>query len=234
MHLSAPVYRLKRKARLTARATGLPLHEALNRTAVEEGFQSWSHLVASRSNQSPAPRILASLEPGDMFLLAARPGHGKTALGIELAALARRSGRQSVFFTLDYTRQDVTSHLESQRGAGLESADDITIDTSDDICAQYITKRLENKALAVVDYLQLLDQKRTNPCLQDQVSALRHFAMTRDAIIVSISQVNRSFDASTKAFPDLSDVRLPNPVDLSLFNKACFLHDGRIRLDVAT
>ncbi len=36
-----------------------------------------------------------------------------------------------------------------------------------------------------------------------------------------------------KPFPDLDDVRLPNPLDLSLFDKLCFLNGGDIRFQAA-
>jgi len=37
-----------------------------------------------------------------MVLIGARPGHGKTLLGLELAALAELIDRTGYFFTLDY------------------------------------------------------------------------------------------------------------------------------------
>src|SRR5579862_7868029 len=39
MKLSAPIYHLKRKARLLSREKKIPLHEALDRIAIEEGFR---------------------------------------------------------------------------------------------------------------------------------------------------------------------------------------------------
>ena len=45
MRLSAPVYQLKRKARLLSRTDNIPLHEALDRIAVREGFAAWSLLL---------------------------------------------------------------------------------------------------------------------------------------------------------------------------------------------
>jgi replicative DNA helicase len=83
--------------------------------------------------------------------------------------------------------------------------------------------------LAVIDYLQLLDQKRENPELMAQVRALKSFARQRGLILVFISQIDRSYDPSDKRCPDISDIRLPNPLDLSLFDKTCFLHDGEVR-----
>ena len=48
MNLSAPIHQLKRKARLMSRAERIPLHAALDRIAVEEGYRSWSLLAAKQ------------------------------------------------------------------------------------------------------------------------------------------------------------------------------------------
>ena len=110
-------------------------------------------------------------------------------------------------------------------------------DNSDDISADYIVGRLESAprgTLVVVDYLQLLDQKRENPELNIQVRRLESFARSRGLIFVFISQIDRSYDPSTKPCPDLEDVRLPNPLDLTLFSKTCFLNDGRVQFRAAS
>lgn len=99
MKLSAPVYRLKRQARVLSRAEGIPLYEALDHIAAKEGFTHWSLLVAHLSAASPASALFARLTPGDLVLLGARPGHGKTQLSLELTVEAMKSGRQGVFFT---------------------------------------------------------------------------------------------------------------------------------------
>lgn len=47
------------------------------------------------------------------------------------------------------------------------------VDTSDEVSADYVISRLEHfgePVVAVIDYLQPLDQKRTNPSLDDQIS----------------------------------------------------------------
>ena len=240
MRLSAPVFRLKRQARLLAREKEIPLHKALDRIAQDEGFRSWSHLAVSSSGHRRAGEVLAQLDPGDLVLLGARPGQGKTLLGLELAADAVRKGRQSFFFTLEYTEEDVLSRLGSL-GTDVKSLEcSFVLDTSDDICADYIIGQLGQAprgTLVVVDYLQLLDQKRRNPELADQVLALKAFARAAGAIIVLISQIDRSFDrlagaARTGArLPDIANVRLPNPLDLTVFTKTCFLHEGDLVLE---
>ncbi|RUU73632.1 DNA helicase, partial [Mesorhizobium sp. M7A.T.Ca.TU.009.01.3.1] len=42
-----------------------------------------------------------------------------------------------------------------------------------------------------------------------------------------------SYDPAKKPCPDIGDVRLPNPLDLSLFDKTCFLNKGEIRFHAA-
>lgn len=233
MRLSAPVFRLKRQAKVLARETKIPLHEALDRVARDQGFRSWSHLSASASVHRPASALLAQFRSGDLVLLGARPGHGKTLLGLELAVEAARIGRHSFFFTLEYGDADVVGRLASLGVDLKEIESSFTLDTSDAICADHIIGRMRaasRKSIAVIDYLQLLDQRRRNPELAVQVRALKAFASAANSIIVVISQIDRSFDLQAKRLPGLENVRLPNPLDLTLFTKTCFLHEGEVRL----
>lgn len=234
MRFSHPVFRLKRQARLLSREDGIPLNKALDRIAAGEGYKSWSHLAANASSGKPAGEMLTQFSPGDLVLLGARPGHGKTLLGLELLAEAAKAGRHGFFFTLDYTDADV---IDRVRAIGIEPgslSSKVTLDTSDDICAAHIIAEMSAApahSIAVVDYLQLLDQRRQNPELAEQVAGLKAFVQTAGHIVVLISQIDRAYDPGAKPLPDLSDVRLPNPVDLTLFTKSCFLHDGEVRLD---
>jgi len=168
-------------------------------------------------------------------LLGARPGQGKTLLGLGLALETAKAGKPGFFFTLEDNEEVV---LRRVRALGVEPEKlkgVFFLDTSDDICADYVVDRLKGvaeNAVAVIDYLQLLDQKRSNAELNEQIRALRSFAVTSQIVIVVISQIDRSFDPQVKGIPDLSDVRVPNPVELGLFTKTCFLDDGDYRLDV--
>lgn len=236
MRLSAPIFRLKRQAKLLARDRKIPLHEALDRMAVAEGFRSWSHLASTLQDQQPTERILASLNAGELLLMGARPGHGKTLLGLELAALAHRIARQGLFFTLDFNEGQVLDRLTTLGIDPAQHAGAPVIDTSDDICADHIIERLgetAGNAIAVVDYLQLLDQKRSSPPLGEQIRSLKSHAQKHGSILVMISQIDRTFERKDKTIPDLTDVRMPNPFELSLFDKTCFLHRGKIQMGVA-
>lgn len=236
MKLSAPLYHLKRKAKLLSRSDNIPLHEALDRVARLEGFAGWSLLAAKAAATSPAEKLFAHLAPGDLVLLGARPGQGKTLMSLELAVRAMKSGSPGVFFTLEYTEKDLLDRFRDIGVAREEFAGLFAFDNSDAISADYIVKKLVDAprgTLVVVDYLQLLDQRRENPDLMIQVRALRAFARDRGLIFVFISQIDRAYDPAKKPCPDLDDVRLPNPLDLGLFSKTCFLNNGEVRFAAA-
>ncbi|GAB5470508.1 MAG: DNA helicase [Rhodospirillales bacterium] len=233
MRLTAPLYRLKRRAKTLARERSLPLHRALDQVAESQGFKSWSLLAAKASARSPARRLFAQLSAGDLVLLAARPGHGKTALGLELTREAILAGRRGLFFTLEYSDRDVLAQIRTLGGDVTAFAAKLEVDSSDAIQADYVMDRLAaapRGTLAVIDYLQLLDQRRETPDLMTQVTALKRFAQDRGAIFLFISQIDRAYDSGQRPCPGLEDVRLPNPLDLGLFDKACFLQNGEIKV----
>lgn len=232
MKLSAPIYLLKRKAKRIAHEEGLPLHAALDRVARDEGFQTWS-LLASRFSSVTVPNgMLPRLTGGDLLLLGARPGHGKTLLGLELLLEAARAGRRAVFFTLEYTEQDVLLRIGRLEKGAPCSGHGVDIVTSDEICADYVIRYLSGMpcgTVAVIDYLQILDQRRDTPHLSEQIIALQAFARQTGMILAFISQIHRSYDPAAKPVPDIEDLRLPNRVELGHFSKACFLHAGQMR-----
>lgn len=234
MKTSTPIYRLKQTARRKARDEGIPLHAALDRVAVGEGFGTWGHLSQHQSGSRSVAALYRALAPGDLVISAARPGQGKTLLALALAVEATKAGNPACFFSLDYTRADVADRFSALRVDFAAFGERFVFDGSEMISAGHIIARLEEAApgtLAVIDYLQLLDQRRENPDLMTQIRDLRRFARARKVTFVCISQVDRRYDPVRQPFPALSDIRLPNPLDLQLFDKACFLNGGEIRLE---
>ncbi len=233
MHLSAPIFALKRKARLLSRSNNIPLNQALNIISQMEGYSSWSLLVSDSKNTKSASSIFHQLEPGDLLLLGARKGHGKTSLALQLLSEAVKCGENSILFSLDFTKNDFSSVLESIGLSDLEYNVQFSFDGSDNIYSRHIIERISSlpeNTTAVIDYLQLLDQKRENPPLVDQMNELRSYASEKGTKFIVLSQIRRSFEESRKSLPDISDIRLPNPINLSVFQKTCFINNGKINV----
>jgi replicative DNA helicase len=170
---------------------------------------------------------------GELVLLGGRPRQGKTAIALRLIMEAMKRGHHGVLFTLEYNGKDV-DELFANIGANPKKFDDyFDLDNSDNIDVPYIIKKLNTApsgTFIVIDYLQLLDQRRKSPVISIQLEVLKSFVRKRGLIAVITSQIDRSYELSGKAFPDLSDVKLPNPLDLSLFNKAYFMSEGAIQM----
>lgn len=233
MALSAPIFQLKRTAKSLSRSENIPLNQALNRVAGEEGFSSWSELASSPLSLSSTACLLNELMCGELVLLGGRPRQGKTAMALRLIVEAMKRGHHGVFFTLEYNGKDV-DELFAKIGANPKKFDNyFDLDNSDNIDVPYIIKKLNTApsgTFIVIDYLQLLDQRRQSPTISIQLEALKSFVLKRGLIAVITSQIDRSYELSGKPFPNLSDVRLPNPLDLSLFNKAYFMSEGAIQM----
>lgn len=237
MKLSAPIYHLKRRAKRLSREQGIPLHDALDRVAAAEGFSAWSMLAGKAAAMTPANKLFPQFRPGDLVLVGARPGQGKTLMSLELAVAAMKSGHRAAFFSLEYTEKDVLDRLRAIGADPAQFDKLLEVDCSDAISADYVVKQMATAprgTIVVIDYLQLLDQRRENPDLTVQVRALKSFARDKGLIVVFISQIDRSYDPVTKPCPDLGDVRLPNPLDLSLFDKTCFLNNSEVQFRAAS
>ena len=236
MKLSAPVHELKSRAKEIKSSRKITMIEALDQVARSEGFSSWS-LLQSRVNESqPRSRkdVLGYLNPGDLMLIGARPGLGKTRFALEILAQALGEGRRGYFFSLEYSASEMESRIANIRKemAVAEIAGDyFSVDLSDDISASYImetTKEtISSGSVIVVDYLQLLDQKRSNPEVKVQVETLKAYAKDKKCIIVFISQLDRRYDAEGETLPQVKDVRMPNEFDVDLMNKLLLFHQGK-------
>lgn len=228
MRSSTPIFRLKREARLLSRRENIPLHEALDRLAAGEGRRNWSLLMQERP--TPVQRFYESLRPGDLALIGARPRQGKTLMGLQVLLEALKAGRTAMFFTLEYTRRDVLERLQFLGFNDTRLVDRLVIDTSEAISAGYIASMLDDApegAIAVVDYLQLLDRRRDTPPLAEQMQLLVEFACRKGVILVFLAQIDRSYDARNEGTPRISDVRIAEPFDLTIFAKTCFIQAGK-------
>lgn len=233
MKLSVPIYQLKRQAKALVRQSGVALYVALDRIAQTEGYDSWGHLAAKHKARAPALKLLSACAPGDLVLIGARPGQGKTMLGLELVVAGLQDARHAAFYSLEYTHRDVVDLLAQVGAAQMAGHPALMLDVSDDIAADHVIRRsasMPRGSVIVLDYLQLLDQNRTTAPLAEQMAKLRAFADRSGVVIFLLCQIDRHYDPTRHALPSLDDVRRADAVDVSLLSKAVFLHDGQLAL----
>ncbi len=234
MKLSAPIHVLKRKAKELKRSNLITLTEALDDIAMAEGFASWSLLQSKVNAFVPRTKdeVLNDLFPGDLMLIGARPGLGKTTMALQLLLQAIKEERVCFFFSLEYTQKEAVEKLSQLDEAYEQHQSLLKLDCSDEISSDYIINKTQGivkvGSLIAVDYLQLLDQQRNKPPLQKQVEDLKAYAKETNCIIIFISQIDRSFEQEGNVRPSLENIRLPNPLDLGLFNKSIFVNHEQI------
>jgi len=230
MKLSSPIHVLKSQAKELKKSQSLSMIEALNQIAQGEGYSSWSLLQSKNSRPFPTSysEILDFFNEGDLILIGARPSMGKTSftIGLFVQAIQKKEAK-NFYFSLSEVHRDVAGRITQYDETIGHNNQFLRLDYSNDISADYIIEMtkgsISKNSLIIVDYLQLLDEKRINPTLQEQIDRLKIYAKETGCIIIFISQIRREIENQKNKLPKLNDIRLPNPLDLSLFNKIILL-----------
>ena len=182
-------------------------------------------------------RVLTGLNKGDLIILAARPGVGKTSLALNIATNVARSRESSVaFFSLEMTTSQLAARIlsseasvESQsfRTGEMKPDDWIRIAETADIFSKanlYLddtsgisvaeikakSRRLNNLGLIIVDYLQLMGGTGRNESRVQEISDItRSFKIMSKELNVPIILLSQLSRSNEKAGrrPMLSDLR---------------------------
>lgn len=236
MKLSAPIHVLKSQAQLLRKEKSITNTEALDLIAKREGYNSWSLLQSKKEEMFPTSydEILDFFNHGDIVLIGARPGKGKTmfTIGLFVQAIQKKLAPNYIF-SLSEIPKDIAGRMAIYDESMIKNNDYIGyvgLDYSNEISADHIIEKtkgtISKNSVIVIDYLQLLDEKRSNPTLQEQVFKLKKFAKEKECIIIFISQLKRELEYRTDKKPIVDDIRLPNPLELKFFNKIILLHKG--------
>ena len=189
---------------------------------------------------SDLDKLTAGLHNSDLVLLAARPAVGKSALALNIAQYAASRGKvPTAFFALEMSKEQLVSRLlcaEALVDAGkmkvgnldsndwdrlnkaakmyynvpfyLDDTASISINEIRSKCKRL--KQEKNLGLIVVDYLQLMEGRRSES-RQQEVSdisrSLKLMAKELDVPVIALSQLSRAPEQRADHRPMLSDLR---------------------------
>lgn len=203
-------------------------HGSGNITGISTGFTDLDNLTSG-------------LQPSDLVIIAGRPSMGKTALALNIvynAAINNNVG--TALFSLEMSSMQLGIRLlgldgmidasRLRKGALqddewtrlIESTDRLSklpifIDDSSGLSALEMkakARRLKKKhdiSLVVIDYLQLMQSKRSVESRQQEISdisrSLKALAKDLNVPVVALSQLNRQVEARPSKKPMLADLR---------------------------
>lgn len=180
---------------------------------------------------------MMGMMPGELIILAGRPGSGKSAAAMQIAQYNSRSQAVHVF-SLEMSGAEIVSRLaatgiDPQRlrnpskmdpqdwarvtqGLGALKANQLIIDDTaglsiNQVCARarYTHKRHQT-ALIVIDYLQLISADTKDGRTQEisLISrALKKLAKDLKVPVLALSQLNRGVESRTDKRPMMADLR---------------------------
>ncbi len=153
---------------------------------MDEMAKNKTHIQGVPTGYKAVDSILSGMRGGDLLILAARPGVGKTSFALNVAVNAAKAGTSVAFFSLEMPSEQLIQkimctearvNLKKMRNGTLESSDwqqlikacstlgqlDFSIDDSSALSIMELRakarRQLHNKkqGLIVVDYLQLME-----------------------------------------------------------------------------
>ncbi len=219
---------------------GVTLHKVFDR--LTELSQSDSAIPGMSTGMRDLDKKINGLNKSDLLLVAARPGMGKSALSLNFALnVAKKYNKTVAIFNLEMSREQLamrllamesfvdgqkmaTGKLTDEEWSKLSMASvalsqtDIRIDDNPSITVAEMNakcRRLDNLALVVVDYLQLMQgsgygrnsgDSRVN-VVSDISRSLKIMAKELNVPVVCLSQLSRGPESRTDKRPMLSDLR---------------------------
>lgn len=202
-------------------------------------FLAWLHEQEKETPKSgfdSLDRATGGLMEGSVFVLAARPGCGKTDYAVNLAMRMAKRGSRVLYFTMEMTNiqlmQRVTANLLRINGERVRDRT-LTMDEMDRVDRTLVMveqgKRMSfvqeahisvknvrhyvelwNPDVVIIDHIGLMER----PNMRDQYRAvgevsnrLKQLALEKKISIVELVQMNRQIENRGSKIPNLSDLR---------------------------
>ncbi len=186
-------------------------------------------------------RLTAGLQPSDLIILAGRPSMGKTALALNIGYNAAQKTKKAVaIFSLEMSKMQLGIRLlgfdagvdatrlragllrDQEWGRLTDAANRLSelplyIDDSSSVSVLEMKakcrrlKRRQDLTLVIVDYLQLIQGRRSAESRQIEISeisrSLKALAKDLDVPVLALSQLNRKVEERNDKRPQLADLR---------------------------
>lgn len=203
---------------------------------VADAFAQGSRAVLGVPTGWPSvDRIIGGLIPGNLIIVAARPGKGKSALAANLLVNVARQGERTVLVSLEMTAAEIGMRLicrqaelnwESLRdgkvsdaatkmveAAGALGELPMTVIDQPRVTVGYLRSvvQAQKPAVLIVDYLQLMSGPTRNSREQEVAAisrGLKLLAKEEHVCVVALAQLNRQVEMRGEGMsPQLSDLR---------------------------
>jgi replicative DNA helicase len=232
-----------------------PLSEVIKESFKKIEKTTGSNITGVPTGFTDFDNLTSGLQPADLVIIAGRPSMGKTALALNIAYNAAFESKMGVaIFSLEMSRLQLGLRLlgadamidASRIRKGFLQDDDylrltdsanrlselpIYIDDSSGLSALELkakARRLKKRfdiGLVVIDYLQLMQSRRSTESRQLEISdisrSLKALAKDLNIPVVAVSQLNRKVEDRPNKRPILADLResgaIEQDADLILF-----------------
>ena len=216
--------------------TSVHINDAINETIkeIEDIFEDRIKYV--KSGIASLDDMINGFTGGKLYVIAGRPGMGKSVLGINLATKASREGIPTKIYSLEMPYAEVSYRMICAVGnlntrarnnmqeddwpkltTGISIIKDLPIEIDDGTgyTISYLKNSIRTHAkkygagLYVIDYLQLIAIKGDNRVsgIGEITRALKGLAKEIDAPIILLSQLNRGLESRPCKRPLNSDLR---------------------------
>ena len=192
--------------------------------SVKTGYGDIDHILGS------------GMRNGGLYILAARPGCGKTTLALQIAEKVAKTGKQVLFMSLEMSKEEITAkRLAVETGItydkilngdltnaeykkviealGVIGETPITINLFPSASVNaiaFLAQQVKNLGFVVIDYLGLIQQS-TGKSLYEKTTEtskeLKRLARTLNVPILCLAQLNREVEGRTGNKPRVSDLR---------------------------
>lgn len=173
---------------------------------------------------------------GGLYILAARPGVGKTTIGLQIADSVAKSGVPTLFMSLEMPKEQITAkRVAAQAGMNYTKIITGNLERDDwqkvsDSCSElgeypltinrkpsatvdeigFLARRVKDLGFIVVDYLGLIrnnNGKSQYEKITDTSNNLKRLALTLGVPILCLAQLNREVEGRQTNKPRTSDLR---------------------------